>query len=211
MNLHFYFTPSTCSLASHIALEESGAPFEAELVKLHRPEAVETYKQVNPRGTVPALTVDGVLLTETVAITTFVARSFPEAKLMPEELGAMAQCISLMSWFSSSVHIQRRQYRAPMRFTPDEAAHPGLRTAGQTLTWANLQRIDGMLRGKTWLMGDQYTVADGYALLFYGWGLVDEQPMSDLKAFTAWKDRMLQRPAVRRALERERHPMLQPA
>ena len=64
MKLHFYFTPSTCALASHIALEESGAAFEAELVKLHKPEDVVVYKQINPRGTVPALTVDGVLLTE---------------------------------------------------------------------------------------------------------------------------------------------------
>ena len=85
MKLHFYFTPSTCALASHIALEESGAGFEPELVKLHKPEEVEAYRKINPRGTVPALTVDGTLLTENVAITTFVSRSFPQAKLMPED------------------------------------------------------------------------------------------------------------------------------
>jgi glutathione S-transferase len=46
-------------------------------------------------------------------------------------------------------------------------------------------------------------VIDPYGLVFYSWGVRRELPMSELKNYTAFKDRMLQRPAVRRALEDE--------
>jgi glutathione S-transferase len=60
-----------------------------------------------------------------------------------------------------------------------------------------------MLEGKQWIMGDQYTVADPYALVFYGWGVRAELPMHELSAYSAWKDRMLARPKVRKVLESE--------
>ena len=65
-----------------------------------------------------------------------------------------------------------------------------------------------MLQGKQWIMGDQFTVADGYALVFYGWGVRAGLPMQDLKSYTAWKDRMLKRPAVRKVLEEEQSVLL---
>lgn len=59
------------------------------------------------------------------------------------------------------------------------------------------------------LMGDQFTVADGYALVFYGWGLRANLPVSDLKSYAAWKDRIVQRPAVRKVLEEEKNVILE--
>ena len=61
------------------------------------------------------------------------------------------------------------------------------------------------------MMGDQYTVADPYALVFYGWGVKGEFPMKELASYTAWKDRMLKRPAVRKILESEQSVLVKPA
>jgi glutathione S-transferase len=65
-----------------------------------------------------------------------------------------------------------------------------------------------MLEGREWIMGNAFSVADGYALVFYGWGVRANLPMQDLANYTAWKDRMLKRPAVRRVLEREESVLL---
>jgi len=68
-----------------------------------------------------------------------------------------------------------------------------------------------MLAGKPWIMGAQYTTCDPYAMVFYSWGTRAELPVADLKNYTAWKDRMLQHPAVRKILEREQNPLLKAA
>jgi glutathione S-transferase len=71
--------------------------------------------------------------------------------------------------------------------------------------------IDARLADRQWMMGDQYTILDPYALVFYGWGHRVDMPMGDLKNFTAFKDRMIERPAVRRVLEKEESALLKAA
>jgi glutathione S-transferase len=67
------------------------------------------------------------------------------------------------------------------------------------------------MKNKHWIMGDQYTVADPYALVFYGWGVRAGFPMTELSAYTAWKDRMLKRPTVKKILESEQNVLIKPA
>jgi glutathione S-transferase len=83
--------------------------------------------------------------------------------------------------------------------------------AGKKTFWEGLQEIDGIVAGKKWMQGDQFTACDPYALVFYGWGARIELPVKDLKNYTAWKDRMLERPAVRKVLEREQNILLKAA
>jgi len=71
-----------------------------------------------------------------------------------------------------------------------------------------LKEIDGIIGTKQWILGDQFSVVDGYALVFYGWGKRIGLPVEELKNYTAWKDRMLARPAVRRVLERENNVLV---
>jgi glutathione S-transferase len=82
---------------------------------------------------------------------------------------------------------------------------------GHKSYWANLQEINSLLEGKDWMMGKQYTVVDPYALVFYGWGVRSEFPMKELAAFTAWKDRMLKRPAVMKILQSEQNVLVKAA
>ncbi|MBI4204088.1 MAG: glutathione S-transferase family protein [Betaproteobacteria bacterium] len=210
--LTLYFSPGACSMASHIGLEETGAPYEERPTLLAKGEQkTEAYLKINPRGKVPALSVDGKVIVENTAILTYLARRFPEKKLMPDDPVEAARCIAIMTWFSNIVHPAYQRYTRPERFAEGEAAQATVKDLGRKAFWASCQEIDALLRGKTWMMGEQYTVADGYALVFYGWGVRGGFPMNELTAYTAWKDRMLQRPAVRKILESERNVLVTPA
>ena len=204
--LTLYFSPGACSLASHIGLEETGAPYEAKPTLLAKGEQkTEAYLKINPRGKVPALSVDGKIITENTAILTYLARRFPEKKLMPTDPVEEARCIATMAWFSNIVHPSYQRYMRPERFAEAEAAQAAVKETGRKSFWANCQEIDSMLQGKDWILGSQYTLADGYALVFYGWGVRGGFPMKELGAYTAWQDRMLKRPTVRKILETEKN------
>ncbi|HEY0835222.1 MAG TPA: glutathione S-transferase N-terminal domain-containing protein [Azospirillum sp.] len=206
--LTLYYSPGACSLASHIALEETGAPFEARPVILAKGEQrTPEYMAINPRARVPALRVDGgEVLTENPAILTHLARRFPEAGLLPADPLAEARCLSLMAFLSSTVHPAFAHIFRPERFADDTAAHPAIKETGRRVFFDCLKEIDGLLAGKEWVQGS-YTVCDPYLLVFYWWGMRIELPVAELANYTAHKQRMLARPAVRRAIEREGIPL----
>jgi glutathione S-transferase len=209
--LTLYYAPGACSMASHIALEETGAPYEAKPVSLATGEHLkdEYTKSVNPRAKVPALRTDEGVLTENVAILTYLARSFPNAHLLPTDPLGTARALSHMAYLSNTVHPAFTHIMRPGRFATDEAAHENLKATGRENFWKLLQEIDHLLDGKQYVLGSQYSAADGYTLVFYGWGKRIGLPVEELKNYTALNDRLLQRPAVRKVLEREQSPLLQ--
>ena len=199
-----FFSPGACSLASHIGLEETGAPYELKPILLAKQQQrTEEYLKINPRGKVPALSVDGKILVENTAILTYLARRFPEKKLMPTDPAEEARCIGTMCWFSSIVHPSYQRVNRPERFAEGEAAHAGVKENGRKMFWANLQEIDAMIQGNDWVMGREFTVVDGYALVFYGWATRSGFPVKDLAAYSAWQERMMSRPTVRKSVESE--------
>ena len=208
--LTLYYSPGACSMAPHIALEEAGASYALQLVSIPKGEQqAPEYLNVNSRGKVPALRTDEGVLTENVAILTYLARSFPHAKLLPEEPIGMARCLSHMAYLSNTVHPAFTHIVRPGRFATDEAAHENLKATGRENAWKLLQELDRLLVGKEWVLGSQYSAADPYTLVIYGWGKLHRLPVEGLKNYTALKDRMLQRPAVQKVLEREQSPLLQ--
>ncbi|HZS85168.1 MAG TPA: glutathione S-transferase N-terminal domain-containing protein [Stellaceae bacterium] len=210
--LTLYYSPGACSMASHIGLEEAGAEYESQPVLLAKGEhKTEAYLKINPRGKVPALKTEDGVLTENTAILTYIARRYPAANLLPKDALGEARCISTMAWLSNTVHPCFTHVFRPERFTSEESAQAGIKETGKRSFFANLQEIDGLLAGKEWLQGAQFTTCDPYALVFYSWGTRIDLPMKELKNYTAWKDRMLKRPAVRKILEREKNPLLQAA
>jgi glutathione S-transferase len=211
--LKLYYSPGTCSMASHITLEESGAAYETQAILFAKGEQQsEAYLKVNPRGKVPALQLeDGQVLTENTAILSYVAKKFPDAKLWPCDPMTEVRAISTMAWFSTTVHPAFAHFVRPERFTADAAGTDKVKEQGKKTFWGCLQEIDQMLAGKEWVLGSQFTVCDPFALVFYGWGLRAELSMKDLKNYSALKERLLKRPAVRKILEREHSPILKAA
>lgn len=204
MTMTLFFSPGACSLASHIGLEETGAPYELKPVLLAKgQQRTEEYLKINPRGKVPALNVDGKVLVENTGILTYLARKFPASKLLPADDADAGRCVGMMCWFSSVVHPSYQRLHRPERFAEGEAALAGVKENGKKMFFANLQEIDGMIQGNDWVMGNEFTAVDPYALVFYGWAARSGLPVAELKHYTAWRERMMNRPTVRKSVEDE--------
>jgi len=200
--LTLFYAPGACSLAAHIVLEESGEKYEAKRVDFSKAEQrSEAYLKINPQGRVPALLLDnGQPLAENIAILPYLGKRFG---LWPKDVIAEAQALSLIGFFAASVHPAHAHISRPERYTSNTAYYPDLQEQGRKTFHGYLQQLDQRLAGRDWL-SDAYSVLDPYAFTFYTWGVRRELPMAELKNYGAFKDRMLQRPAVRRVVEDEK-------
>jgi glutathione S-transferase len=200
--LTLYYGPGACSMASHIVLEEGGEKYEPKRMDLAKGEQrTPEYLKMNPQGRVPLLQLDnGEPLAENTAILPYLGKRF---SLWPTDPMGEAKALSLVGFFASSVHPAHGHVGRPERYTADTSAHAGIKEQGLKTFHGYLKQIDGMLAGREWL-GDQYSVLDPYGFVFYTWGVRRELPMDELKNYTAFKDRMKNRPAVARVLEDEK-------
>jgi glutathione S-transferase len=200
--LTLYYAPGACSLAAHIVLEESGEKYEARRVDFSKAEQrSEAYLKLNPQGRVPLLVLDsGEPLPENTAILPYLGKRFG---LWPKDGIAEARALSLIGFFAASVHPAHAHVSRPERYATDKAHFPDLQEQGRKTFHGYLQQLDRRLSGREWL-SDAYSVLDPYAFTFYTWGVRRELPMAELKSYTAHKERMLARPAVRRVVEDEK-------
>jgi len=194
--LTLFYAPGACSMAPHIALEEGGEKYEPKRMDLSKGEQkTAEYMKIHPLGRVPALKLDdGTPLTENTAILPFLGKRFG---LWPTEPVKEAQALSVIGFFAASVHPANAHVGRPERYTDDKSAHPGLQAMGKKTYFEYMKQIDGMYGRREWL-SDKYSVLDPYAFVFYVWGVRREMPMAELKNYSAFKDRMLKRPAVQR-------------
>jgi glutathione S-transferase len=204
VKLTLYYSPGACSLASHIALEESGLAYDTVRVSTaageqKRPE----YLAINPRGKVPTLMVDGKRLVENLAILTFVAGGHPKAGLWPKTTWEQAQALSWMAYLAGTVHPTYSRFFRPERFVPEGAPVDAVKAKGGEQYWECLAEIDRLLAGKKWALGKPYTVVDPYLLVMYRWGNRNGLPVAKLANYTAHIQRVLARPAVRRVMADE--------
>ena len=180
----FYFSPGSSSLATHIALNEVGASFEARPLTLQKGTRAPDFLKVNPNGKVPALVVDGTILTEVAGTLFYLARAFPQAGLMPAGALGEAEAVSWMSFDASTLHTAVAQ--GPERV-------------------AEVWRIaEHKLAGEEWCVGGKYSIADIHLFRLF-WRFKDRFGLKpdDHPSVQALHDRMLQRPAVKKTLEAE--------
>jgi glutathione S-transferase len=200
--LKLYYAPGACSLAAHIVLEESGDKYDLQRIDLAQGEQrTEAYLKIHPQGRVPALQLDsGENITENTAILPYLGKRYG---LWPKEPVAELRALSLIGLFAASVHPAHAHISRPERYASDPAVFPTLREMGRKTFHGYLEQIDRALSGRQWL-SEHYSVLDPYALTFYAWGLRRELPVADLKHYSAFRDRMLTRPAVARVLADEK-------
>jgi len=198
--MKLYYTPGACSLSPHIALKEAGIPHELVKVDLKTKTLAsgEDYSKINPKGQVPALALDnGDLITEGPVIVQVIADKAADKKLAPAN--GTTERYRLQEWLtfiSAEIH----KTFSPL-FNPalsDEAKQVFRdRLAGK------FKYLDSKLAGQDYLMGSQFTVADGYLYTMLRWA---ERMKVDLAAFphlTAYKERVAARPQVQAAVQAE--------
>ena len=199
-----YYGPGACSMASHIALEELGLKYEA--IKLNLAEGDQRkpeYLQLNPRGAVPTLVVDGEPMTENVGILTYLAGGMPKKGLWPDDTWHQGKAVSTMAWLSNTVHVAYRAYVRPARYSDDPAGQETVKAKGKQSFHDYLKEIDRLLEGRDWAVGDHYTVVDGYLLVFYRWGNRAGLPVKELANYTRLVNKVLARPAVKKVMADE--------
>jgi glutathione S-transferase len=208
--MRLYHSPGACSLAVHIALEEIGCEYEPAMLRVNQQENKRPeYLAVNPRGRVPALVIEDDkgerVLTEVLAILTYLAGQFPEKGLLPLEGEAFARSLEWMSWLGSAVHqTGARTIIRPSGFVDDEACQEKMREAGRLRVRASYEDMNARLAGRQWAVADQYSFVDSLLVVYYRWGLkVGMDVRNDFPEFTRVIDKALARPAVRRAIDQE--------
>ncbi|MCO5147168.1 MAG: glutathione S-transferase family protein [Aquamicrobium sp.] len=197
----FFYAPNTCSLASHIALEEAQAPYEARRVDFTSGEQrAPAYLAVNPKGRVPALVTSRGVLTETPAILAFIAQSFPAAKLAPlDDPFAFAELQAFNSYLCSTVHVAHAHRVRGSRWADDADAHVAMQKKVPENMTACFDLIEKeMLRGP-WMMGEAYSIADSYLFTIAGWLEGDGVDIARFPRVHDHFNRMAERPAVKRA------------
>jgi glutathione S-transferase len=183
--LTFYFSPGSSSMATHIALHEVGAEFDARPISMHRKETrAPEFLAMNPDGHVPTLSIDGRILVEVAGTLWYLARRYPEARLLPfGDIEAEAQVMSWMSFVASTVHPARR--------------------AGEARLHDVFAIAEKKLAGRIWTVGD-YSIADIHLFrLFWRWMDSGGPAPGTFPGLDAHYQRMMQRPAVKRVLEIE--------
>jgi len=199
-----YYSPGACSLVPHIALEEAGADYELVKVMLIEGEQLKPeYLAINPHARVPALATDRGVITENVAVLNYVADEYRGEGSVPRgDSFAAAKCNELLAWFATNVHIAFAQVWRPVRFTDDESVWPAIEAGGREVLARQFDEIEELC-GEDWLVPGHFTAADGYALTFFRWGKRIDFEMARYPRWAALVGRALERPAVRRVLERE--------
>lgn len=207
-NLTLFYSPRACSLACHIALEESGLPFTAQPVKIREKQhKSEAYLSVNPWGKIPALRIDDEVLTEAHAILTWIGDASPPEKSLIPQPGSLrrARAHEWMNFLSGTVHIAFRPLFRPAMLLSEPDLFPKLRETGVPNFQKTLLEVDRRLEGKDWGLGSAFSVVDPYLFVFYMWS-----QREDVVEFTPelprWRDlwqRLYELPSTQRALATE--------
>jgi len=204
MSIKLYYAPGACSLASHIAIEEVGVPYETVRINTSQGEQRSpAYLAINPRGRVPTCIVDGHTLTENVGIMTYFAGGHPKANIWPKDTLHQAMAVSTMAWLASTVHGTFAHMFRPERYVDGDPAKEAVKVKAREMYWSHLQEIDRLLAGRAWAVGKGYTVVDGYLLVFYRWGNRNQFDVKSLPNYSALMNRVLARPAVKKVMADE--------
>jgi glutathione S-transferase len=205
--LKLYYAPHTCSLATHIVLEEVGAAYVLERVDFAADEQRSPrYLAINPKGRVPALATERGVLTETPAMLAFVAQSFPAARLAPlDDPFAFAEVQAFNSYLCSSLHVAHAHRMRGHRWVDpaDTAAIAALQRKVPESVGAGFELIErDMFRGP-WVMGERYTICDPYLFTLAQWMEKDGVDPGRFPRVADHRRRMSERPGVKKAIAAE--------
>lgn len=203
--LTLYFTPNTCALASHIALEAAGADYRLQRVDFAKQEQRSAdYLRINPKARVPALATDRGILTETPAILAYVAQTYPQAHLAPlDDAFEFARAQAFNSYLCSTVHVAHAHRMRGYRWVDDEAAMEAMKRKVPQSVLACFELIENDMLLGPWVMGGHYTICDMYLFTLAQWLEVDGVDTSRLPRVLEHRQRMSADPVVKRVIAAE--------
>ncbi len=203
--IKLYYAAHTCSLASHIALEDAAAEYSTVRISFAAEEQRKPeYLAINPKGRVPALVTDRGILTETPAMLAFIAQSFPQAKLAP--LGdpfLFAQVQAFNSYLCATLHVAHSHRMRGNRWADDPSAIAAMQRKVPESVASYYQLIEEYMLEGPWVMGETYTICDPYLFTMAQWLEQDGVDPARFPKVIDHRRRMSERPQVRKAIAEE--------
>jgi glutathione S-transferase len=197
----YHSTGLSCSIATHIALEEAGAEYAAKPMDLGKGDQRQPdFLKLNPKGRVPVLVTPGGVLTENVALLLYVAQTHPKASLAPADPFQLARMQAFNAYLASTVHVAHAHKVRGIRWSDDAAAIETMKAkVAQNMTDCASIIENDYLEGP-WVMGNQYTVADPYLYIITCWMPGDGVDLSRFPKLSAHHAAMNARAAVKRVM-----------
>ena len=201
--MKLYYSPGSCALASHIALEESRTDYEAIRIDFGSAQQKSSeFLEVNPKGRVPALVTERGILTETPAILFFLAQSFPGVNMAPlEDPFALAEAQSFNSYLCATVHVAHAHRGRGERWAYEESSFKDMRRKVPESVSACFQLIEDTLIEGPWVLGDTYSMCDPYLYTVARWMEGDGVDINRFPKVKAQFDAIEARPAAARAIK----------
>lgn len=162
MELALYYAPNTCALAPYVTLTEAGANFEVRPLNFRkRQNFTPEYLKINPKHKVPALVIDGKILTENVAIHQWTHRTFPAAKILPADPWDQLQAISLHAWCASGIHPYLTRINNPAKVCDTAGSADGIVKFATENLFENFAIANDRLAGRDYFF-DHFTAPDAH-------------------------------------------------
>lgn len=203
-DLKLFHYPRACSRVTMVALETVGVQYEDQVINLMAGDHYKpAYKNTNPRGKIPALLIDGTLLTENVAILTWLHETYPEAGLLPPIEGAFARAnqLSDLVWISSVWHPTVRANKMPSRWTMGDIEP--VRERGKNLMAPLIENLETRLSSSQWYYGDVWSIVDTYLYWCYTTAEEGEFSLDGFDHIARHRRAQEQMPAFKAAIARE--------
>jgi glutathione S-transferase len=200
--LKFFFGPKSCALASHIALEEAAADYEAVRLDLVAGEQKKPeYLKINPRARVPALVTDRGVLTENPAILAYVAQIHPAKKLAPlDDAFAFGKIQAFNSYLCATVHVAHAHKGRGYRWADQQSSFDDMKKKVPETVSACFELIENEMLEGPWVAGAAFSIADPYLFTLSSWMEGDGVDPKRFPKVIDHRSRMAQRPAVQKVL-----------
>jgi len=201
--LKLYGLAGACPMAVHIILEHLGVDYEMVLVDRDKMSSPE-HLAVNPMAQAPSLETEDGLITESVAILLHIDEKYGQGRVSPPSGSwERARMMMMMMFMASQEHPAFSLWLRPFRWLEDEAAQEELKESGRKRFAVCLERLDGWLEGRDWLIGDGMTLADPLALVHIRWGLRVTPPSNEYPNLWRFAQNMADVPAVKKVMTEE--------
>lgn len=204
MEIALYYAPVTCALAPYITLTEANAAFDVRPLNFRKGQNKSAdYLKINPKHKVPLLVVDGQPLTESTAIQIWIARAFPQAKLLPADPWQELKAVSLLSWCSSGIHPYLSRINSPPKVCDVPDADESVCRLAKEYLSETFQIADGMLAGREYFF-DHFTAPDAHFFWCCRRATQFDFDLSDHSNCAAHFERMKGRASVQKLLAFEK-------
>ena len=204
MDIVLYYAPVTCALVPYVTLIEAKADFQVRPLNLRKRQQMSPdYLKLNPKHKVPVLVVAGQALTENVAIQVWIARNFPQAKLLPADHWQEMKAISIHAWCASGIHPHLSRFNSPAKFCDAPGSEDSVRRIAQQQVFDYFRIADELLAGREFFF-DHFTAADVHFFWCFRRGIQFEFDQSGFKHCMAHYERMKTRPSVQKVIAYEK-------